>query len=1055
MKKTSFILSVILIISICLNGSGLAFAQSGVQGVTYLVAIYGVTDTNQVMLANDGVTYQSSSEKVIASVTATQLEHLKRQGFRVEILKSSDPKVVQSLELSNSYLTLDIIDSGQFTMRTADGRYLLFPNASTGYLSVNVDGKIYSQYSNTLSVYSALNYIDASNAMIQFKTPENILLTLHFTLNGQAVQFALESKNLDSTPHSIDARFLLDTQVDLNDGSPLYAPNIGVRTKETDFPQPPFSTWRGYDIYPNPNLVSEGTFSTQPYRAVFAWWPNAYDYEWGYTPDPNQSFYTPGYTYSPYSDSCVLLYFSMGSLTPGAQSAISTFYGVGAPTNIDKREQLISAFLRFKESVRNSILADLDAYAALEAKYYVSMRPSWKDYVSAVWTLADPLDHVSKYARLGKDAKLIQFYVDQISYVGAASTFYNSLGTLATGIPASAGEVEIRDTYIKHALLYNLTFFADGRMYHGLADYLNQIDNEYLDYISRIPDPLPAGYPADFIIAQLKEQSAGLDASSDHETFVPIYYNNQCSGMKLGTLQLLKHSMIDELAPRLEFANNVSWGATVTSIALVLGGAGLKIAGVVGAPLTVGGSTVVLIPSETALWSGVAALDLIAGAAGSIGTIGGLTIQGAMSVVSLQAVAQYANDIQFRKAIFDRTGDWLVAPGQIGAQEAQQPLDPSTVEVVGVNVPNLTLAADQASGQGIGHLTVRNSGTIKVNVVAYGDITTEMNGAMPTVGFVGSTAASLAPGETKTLSFTYSVLRSTLVRYTGYDMHLYLTAANASSSLVLGPNVAHFYAGTAAQLGSLDLQTFTDLMHGELFAGQVVTRTVSLAPGFRNTTLMLSFSQGSDFDLHLYDGQGHHTGINYDSGLVETQIPDVTYSGPTSWPEYMTVSAPFSGTLEAHIVVHNTLAGDNFDLTQLNTPALPAILDTPGQVDWGYYWASTSPIPTTSFGLQIAEGGGSRSIANLTAVAGGLTGNGTTLPTSQFICSTPSTIQPGSTVMATCTLSNLSQIRAGTYTGVIHINGKDDLGNSLSSTTNVALKVTTSYTYVYLPLSIR
>ena len=112
---------------------------------------------------------------------------------------------------------------------------------------------------------------------------------------------------------------------------------------------------------------------------------------------------------------------------------------------------------------------------------------------------------------------------------------------------------------------------------------------------------------------------------------------------------------------------------------------------------------------------------------------------------------------------------------------------------------------------------------------------------------------------------------------------------------------------------------------------------------------------------------------------------------------------------------------------------------------------ATAPLVLWHFHLLAPAG----LVTNLVAVAGVLTESGRALSASQFICSSPSTIPPGSSVMATCILLNLSQIRAGTYTGVIQITGKDELGNPLSSTTNVNLVVTTNYSHVYLPLSIR
>jgi len=597
-----------------------------------------------------------------------------------------------------------------------------------------------------------------------------------------------------------------------------------------------------------------------------------------------------------------------------------------------------------------------------------------------------------------------------------------------------------------------------GGTYVGILDYLADFDREYQDYVAQIPDPLPIGYPADSIIAFLEQQTAALDASASRETYVPVYWDNMCSLAKVGALQPLDESMV-KLADKLEVANNVSWVTTITSIGAVLGGAGLKIAGVVGAPITIGGSTVVLIPSEAVLWGGVANLMLISDIIGGISGVDGLTIQGAMTSVSYEAVWQLANDLELRHAIFRSSADWLVSPtgSSVNTAEGFLTEGANPLEVVSISVHDLTVVPDQTIAQGTGQVLVKNNGSLTLNVEVHGSVTAELDDAMPTIGLVGSSSVAIAPGGQQTLSFSYQLLRSTLVHHTGYDLHLFIMGANASGITdLLGPYVAHIYVGTASQLATLDNQIFTVLQQGDLQSGQWMAQTVTFTGGTQEASLLLSFVEGSDFDLHLYDADGNHVGVNYGTGQIENQIAGVRYSGANVWPEWIAISNPGSGNYQVKVVAQNSATGSGYNLSKLEVPSLAAILDAPTQVQWSVTRLPQTPLVSETFALQIAEGGGSQSITNLQVTSSNLVGgNNATIPASSFVCSAPSVISAGGSIMGSCVLTVTSQIPAGTYTGSIQITGMDAGSNTQVVTTQMVISLAEPWWKIYLPLTIK
>jgi len=1064
MKTNGLLLRMLLIAIVLLANLNHVLAQVGEQTTTYYTIILrGIDTSERTFLAEQGISVDGlTGERVVITVTQTQLMSLRAQGIQFEILKSSDrnqiPSVAQSRYLSNEFLTISIIDTGQFTMWTADGKYLLYPYAGTGYLSVKVDSQVYTNRDGSLSVITPLTLVDDNSAYIKYQTPENILVTQWFKLSGQAVQLRVEVSNQDAIEHDISVRYLFDTQLDINDGAPLYAPTVGIRTYETDMPMPAFNSWRAYDIWPDPSLTSIGTFSTQPVRVVFAWWPNAVRYVWDYVPDPNQRFYTPGYTTSPESDSCVLVYFSMGTISPGTQDSITTYYGIGEPTADTDRERLLSAFENFKEAVKSSIIADLDAFSAIQAKYVVSLRNDWGDYLEAAWTVAslfvpDPVD----LAKLGKDAQLLSKFADAIDWVDTGTTVVLELKVLLSHIPASASETQVKNDYIYPHFMNNVIFRpATGGTYVGIAGYLEAIDAEYQSYIAKIPDPLPPNYPVNSVIAFLEQQTAALHASANREVYVPVYYSNTCGLAKLGVLQFQKETM-SSLASKLEFAENVSLATTLTEIGAILVGGGLKVAGIVGTPVTLGGSTVVLIPSEVVLWSGVAAIYNISSLIGAVSDVAGLSIQGAMTKVSYEAIMQLSNDVALRRAIFQHTGDWVTTVTASGAEQLMQALAQSSIQIESISVPDLVISANETSGQGTGQVLIKNAGNTTANVIVYGSITTKLDQGMPIVGLVGSSSVTIAPGEERAVEFTYTLLRSTLMHHSGYDVHLFIVAAGPGGWInIQGPFVEHFFAGTSSRLSTLNGQVFETIDRGLLGVGQVITIPVQFASATRSGRLLLSFAEGSDYDLHLYDSSGNHVGVNYGTGEVENQIAGVSYSGPTTWPEWMIVENPSGDAYLVKVVVQNSAAGKGYDLSKLETPLLPAILDTPSQVAWSIVrTAKTSPT-IESFGLQIAEGGGGQGISNLQISSTDFTGyGGAVIPAGQILCEGPNEVSAGTSILGICTITIPPETPEGTYAGTIQVSGKDADGTTLNAATQVTLTLIEPRWNIYLPLILR
>jgi len=74
----------------------------------------------------------------------------------------------------------------------------------------------------------------------------------------------------------------------------------------------------------------------------------------------------------------------------------------------------------------------------------------------------------------------------------------------------------------------------------------------------------------------------------------------------------------------------------------------------------------------------------------------------------------------------------------------------------------------------------------------------------------------------------------------------------------------------------------------------------------------------SDYDLHLYDHFGNHSGFNYVTNETEQQIANSSYNGLESEPQTIAVFNPYNGTYTIHLIGKNNsafhVAVQTFDL---------------------------------------------------------------------------------------------------------------------------------------------
>jgi hypothetical protein len=975
---------------------------------------------------------------------------------------STQPQSVQDLQLSNAYLALSLVNTGQFTLQTPDGQYLLYPGGYTSYLSVKVDSQVYTNYPEAgtqLSTITPLTQVDADTAFIDYVTPEGIVIHQQYNLSGQAVTFQVTVTNTDTGPHAVSVRYLLDTEVGYNDGAPLFSTSTGEVISETDIPSPNFDRWESYDQFPNPTLTAVGTFETRPNRAVFAWWPNANQYTWDYTPNSDQAFFTPGYISSPESDSCVLLYFDLGSLTSGVAAALATSYGVGPTTVTDPRSQLLAAFDVVHSSLRNSMIADAQALAATIASFHVATKVSLRDYAQLIWSIASiPLPGPDKLGKLGQDAAILSDFADALGAIDQGTSFGAYFANLTKGISDSMSEDQVRET-IYNGIMSSMPFRDPntGITYIGMAGLLNQLDSDYAAYRLAIPNPLT--YPVSDRIQFLQRQKAALDASAIQPTPVPACEPNHITcaqpDIELGELQRIRDAM-KKLASILQTTGDVSFDLSVVNAGVWVTGGLVKIGGIFLAPETLGVSEVA---AEATLWTTVAGVAAIPDIMSIPPTATSLSTKGAMTELLYKSLMQYRDDLGTEQEILKEDGVWLDTASLANTATSIQHIASSsslTVTVNNISIPNLTVADNAAYGVGTGQLLLTNGGSTSINASLFGELTMLTSNEMAVIGLVSSSAAEVPAGQQISLPFSFKLFRSTLVSSTGYDAHLTVIAADSGgNSQAFGPFQTHFFVGTASQLEILNDNSSKPIAQGQLGIGQIASYPVQFPSGTQLGRLTLSFPKGSVQDLHLYDSLGRHVGLNYATGLVEDQIPNASYSGPNVDPEWIQITLPPTDVFTATVVSEGTEAGDNFDLSQLEIKAAPAILDVSPSISWSYERPSRAVTSTDSFGFSISEGGGSQEFSSVSITPSNLISGSYMISDAQIACATLSGIAPGTSVVGTCSITVTPALLAGIYTGSLSIVANSLDENPLHATAEMQFNLTEPIWKMYMPVILR
>ncbi len=886
--------------------------------------------------------------------------------------------------MSNEYLTITFDEVGNFQMRqTSDGRYLLYPGF-TSDISVKIDGHVYeildrddSAAATALTVVRPLT-VEGDTTTIQYGTSEKVVLIQRYLLHGKACRFEMEVQNQDVVPHRVQIRYLFDTQVDINDGAPLYASPVGTRTYETEVSPLTFAQWQSWltPILQVGDLYGTGEVETPPSRVVFAWWPTAFDYAWDYAPNSAQSFYISGYVASPESDSCLLYYLDAGMIDSGGTRTVSTTYGTGVSPIPTDRTRIISSIGQLSEAVKAYQNAAAEVFA--EAAWYTALtirREQTLKEIAEAFALdlaaggvlprtagkffSNPTDKAVQWLIEKETRRLARKAAQKGTSIAVTALHDWWRNPLHGGInpdcgdPISCGEqtrAYIQD-YFKSRLAANRA----------------EIDAARDAAILALPDPLSASYPVASIIEnldRLRREVVSLTPRTGGATENAVYWAipgvedfslyGDYNPVYLGISSKIAADHRAVVPPLLLADTLVTFIRRASCIGWTIGGGLVKIVSHIVSVSTGPGVVPIGAGIEGTYWWGVTSCE---GAGSFNGVISAIAKNYAIYRLGMN-IGDIESDADYTSAFFRQVAEATTKVANSG-------LNAST------SVPVGELAANDVL---VGALDFEGAGSAAVQIdnldpsrPAKARCMTEVSRKRgETYGDLVSAAAaevSVDAGVGAQLSTSYTVPAGVLV-----TTDKYLVENNVITTGGYEYRSGYFRACTP-QACWIDDQ-FTKLRSGLLSIGEAVVGSFSTAVDTVFAELSLTFP-GSDLDLHLYDASGRHVGVDYSTGRVDLEIPGVSYSGSTSTPEVIRISGAGGMNFEYRVVALDAIGAEPYSVhLSEEKPHAATVVASPSSVTIA---GERGQLAQGSF--ELAEVGGQNSASVSTFLVSDLVGS--------------------------------------------------------------------------------
>jgi len=259
---------------------------------------------------------------------------VKTKPDKAEWEKSADSATVA--EINNEHLRVRADAVGNFTIHTADGKWLLWGNdPQSTSTTIAIDGYGYwNDSGHSFGTVVEAVHVDGGYIVGRWQVGEiEIALRLAIVYNSYTgqndiVEIRWTLRNTGGSSHTVGCRLLLDVQIDDYGGAPLQVPGTGIVYFERDWTGAAVPRYyEAFDYIGSGSPVIHGTLSggqaTVPDRFTAADWENIIVTIWDYTVNPSHDIYT---------DLATTTFWNPQPLAAGASRSYLTYYGLSGLT---------------------------------------------------------------------------------------------------------------------------------------------------------------------------------------------------------------------------------------------------------------------------------------------------------------------------------------------------------------------------------------------------------------------------------------------------------------------------------------------------------------------------------------------------------------------------------------------------------------------------------------------------------------------------------------------------------------------------------------------------
>lgn len=618
----------------------------------------------------------------------------------------------------------------------------------------------------------------------------------------------------------------------------------------------------------------------------------------------------------------------------------------------DNLSRVNSALDEYEQTLFNSIESELKALSEAEAKYYKEFDTQYRENI--VDYFGKKGDVVSSPSVDDEVEKVIDDAMDEGLDTTAATQLYNFYDEMYGAVSQDMSVESISDTFYNY---YKGT--ASGQSNKLTFEFLQtgeqsialEQDGKTVDEIIQFVQDCIIGTQSTTGLKQsiIQELStADITASTASKIAESIEKRSNNIDSETSTSSERYENTADILTESEEFeaqitipeasSNNstddnsvnsqilISGSAAIGGALLTVGAAGVKY-GTIAAGASYGLS---LVPAAgpaagnaigtvgSSIGSGISLAKTYLGGQAAANASGGLSAaQGVASSQTLlhwtriQSMFRYLNFIDNVQTTFEcgTTGFQTFftvsqsidsKTGSDGNLQTTDVIDFSLDSIQAENLKTENQLPDSNFARGIGSITITNEGVVPLQpdlsaskvfkTLKFIDV--KVGAAHP---IVFDEIPEIAPGDSATIQFEYAAPTGDFLNLiSDYEIKIVEKKSNKTEKTSI--QVEQFNTGL-----SVPTSTVAD---GTISTGETVKNTTTISSEADLATFSLDYDK-FDCDLHIYDQNGNHVGINYTTGEVENQISGASYSGDDNGQdkqEYTTISDPSGEQYEVQVV---------------------------------------------------------------------------------------------------------------------------------------------------------